>query len=307
VTIGNLATIWRVASDRNKQSTIDSTLLGISKAKESFKIAHSGSGTGDRKKHDIKLVPSQKTVANARQAKGETQQHAMTEAGNQTKTRKGRLAMLSEKKQLNLPIFVTSLPKSGTTSTAAYFNCGGYRAAHYWAKDDQDNLQIAGQCIEQNIVHNQPPFAGCGDYDVWTDTGYAEYNSCFYPSIDGLDAIYDAYPNATFLMVIRNTSSWYTSFHSWYDARLFRRWKRCNTTGMPSKGGTWKDFQTYYDWHYTMVRDFAQNRPSLTYVEVQLDSPDTPHILEEAFGISSACWGKCDPQYHCSYTNDTTT
>jgi hypothetical protein len=169
---------------------------------------------------------------------------------------------------------------------------------------------MLGQCAEQNIAQKQPPFQDCGEYDVWTDTGYAKRNACFYPSIDGLNAIYEAYPNSTFLMVVRNTSSWHTSFQSWYGGKLYRRWKRCNATGMSSLNptSTWPvHFHNYYEWHQQMVREFVQKHPSLTYVEVQLESPETPHILENAFGISASCWGKCDPKYHCTFSNDTDT
>ena len=220
--------------------------------------------------------------------------------------KKARHIVPKEKKELNLPIFVASLPKSGTTSTAAYFSCGGYRASHYWAKDSQGGVRISGQCVEQNIARKRKPFEGCGEYDVWADTGYAEAKSCFYPSIDGLDSIYEAYPKFTLLLVVRNTSSWYNSFHNWYDRRLFRQWTRCNATGMPNKNSTWRvHFHNYYEWHKQMVRDFAQSHPSITYVEVPLESSETPHILAESFGISSDCWGKCDSDYSCTYANET--
>jgi hypothetical protein len=211
-------------------------------------------------------------------------------------------------KQLNLPIFLASLPKSGTTTTAAYFFCGGYRAAHFWSRVKGKGTFMVGECMQRNIAQGQPPFQECGEYQAWTDTGYASEDSCYFPSIDGLDAIYQAYPNSTLMLVVRDTKSWFKSFSTW-GKDLYDRWKRCNATNMPSrlysKATKLNDFEKFYEWHQDMVRTFARNHPSLTYVEVKLESPETPKILEDAFGIRKNCWGKCDPHFQCTYPDGT--
>lgn len=212
-------------------------------------------------------------------------------------------------KQLNLPIFLASLPKSGTTSTAAYFSCGGYRAAHFWSRIKGRGTFMVAQCMQRNIAQGRPPFQECGEYQAWTDTGYASHDSCYFPSIDGLDAIYQAYPNSTLMLVVRDTKSWFKSFSTW-GKDLYDRWKLCNATNMPSrlysKPSKLNDFEIFYEWHQEMVRTFARNHPSLTYVEVKLESPETPQILEDAFGIRQNCWGNCDPHFQCTYPDGTT-
>jgi hypothetical protein len=268
-------------------------------------------------------IPSQDTVVVVLQPGGkeETPQGINANAGRMRNAVQKRLAefhhVSSEnaainetneqpinKKLLKTPIFVVSLPKSGTTSSAAYFSCGGLRASHYWARNDDGQLRMVGECIQNNIIRQKPPLEGCGSYDVWTDTGYAEFNRCFYPSIDGLDAFYNAYPNSTLMLVTRNTSSWFHSFFEWNNHRLFRRWIRCNATGMPNNNhGKWKDFHNYYEWHQNMIRKFASDHPSMAYVEVGLESPDAGRKLEEAFGIPETCWGKCTPKFVCTFSN----
>lgn len=73
---------------------------------------------------------------------------------------------------LPYPIFVTSLPKSGTTSIHKFFKCGGQLSSHNWVKKQGDNKSsLAGLCIRDNISNNRPPFKGCGAFDVYSDTG----------------------------------------------------------------------------------------------------------------------------------------
>lgn len=78
----------------------------------------------------------------------------------------------SEKIKLPYPIFVTSLPKSGTTSVWRFFQCGKQLAAHNWIqKRGKAKSSLLGVCIEENIIAGHPPFENCGDNDVFTDTG----------------------------------------------------------------------------------------------------------------------------------------
>lgn len=74
--------------------------------------------------------------------------------------------------KLSYPVFVTSLPKSGTTSIWKYFQCGHQLASHNWIqKVDATVSTMAGMCIQENIRQDRPPFQDCGAYDVYTDTG----------------------------------------------------------------------------------------------------------------------------------------
>jgi hypothetical protein len=76
------------------------------------------------------------------------------------------------------PIFVTSLPKSGTTSIWKFFKCGQVLASHNWIKKRQsDRPTPVGMCIQANILAGRPPFHECGDVDVYTDTGVSSSTS----------------------------------------------------------------------------------------------------------------------------------
>jgi hypothetical protein len=123
---------------------------------------------------------------------------------------------------------------------------------------------------------------------------------CFYPSIDGLDAIYESYPTITFVNVVRNTEAWYNSIRTWSQASLFVRLRLCNATGFPNGQSTKEDIMQMYDNFNDMIRQFVKDRPSITYIEVQLEANNTGLLLQEATGIDSACWKVCKPQErHC--------
>ena len=128
------------------------------------------------------------------------------------------------------------------------------------------------------------------------DTG----ERCYYPSIDGLEAIYESYPNITFVNVVRNTEAWYTSIRTWSQASLFVRLRLCNATGFPNGQSTREDIMQMYDNFNNMIRQFVKDRPSIHYIEVQLESNETGKVLQEATGIDSTCWKVCKPQdRHC--------
>lgn len=202
--------------------------------------------------------------------------------------------------KVQTPIFVASLPKSGTTSIWQYFNCGARLASHQWVKSADGVIQ-AGMCIRENIALGQAPFQGCGKYDVYTDTGFSlniasGIADCYYPSISALDAIYEHYPDATIILITRNSTSWLNSMQTWGDGTLLKRWRFCNMTGHLSR--TPDDpyaFRAFYEWHTEHIRRFATKHSSLAYIEVALESARVGRVLEEKIGIPARCWGRCSP------------
>jgi hypothetical protein len=183
-----------------------------------------------------------------------------------------------------LPIFVASLYKSGTTTTHSYFECGGQRSVH-WTDTDGHRT---GKCIRENILVGREPFQGCGDYDVWSDNSWM----CWDPSVSDLDAIYQAYPNATILLTVRDSYAWINSVMHW--GKLLRRLGECHNLwpGQPrNRQITPEDIRKFYLWQIQHVRDFAATHPSMTFLEVSLESNETASLLEERIGIPASCWG----------------
>ena len=76
-----------------------------------------------------------------------------------------------------LPVFVPSLPKSGTTSIHKYFLCGGRNSAHHVYRINGKVRNKIGRCWKQNIRRGRPPLEGCGDHEIWSDTGTCVFAS----------------------------------------------------------------------------------------------------------------------------------
>jgi hypothetical protein len=228
--------------------------------------------------------------------------------------------------RVTLPVFVASLPKSGTTSIWQYFQCGGWRASHQWTRiDDEEDLpgdqteengdlgspknrtaSLIGKCVWDNIRLDRPPFEGCGGDPIYTDTGYARFKPipnatagtpmCYYPSVFALENIRKHYPNATIVLVIRKPESWAESIMNWGNGTLLFRWDNCHFDNLPSPPSlaTRAQLEAFYNWHNYNVRSFAR-RSGMRMIEVSLEAPDAGRKLQESIGLPSACWGKCTP------------
>ena len=104
----------------------------------------------------------------ARQHRAKLQRERNKKAKNRRDKQKTKIEKVPLK--VPYPIFVPSLPKSGTTTTHKYFSCGGQNSVHLAARTE-DSIFKVGRCAQRNVEEGRPPFAGCGNYDVWTDTG----------------------------------------------------------------------------------------------------------------------------------------
>lgn len=118
---------------------------------------------------------------------------------------------------------------------------------------------------------------------------------CYFPSIEGLEALYHSYPNSTFVHVVRDSKEWYMSLQKWSHSSLFIRFRMCNTIGFPNGQSDANDFYEFYDWHNALIRQFVNDRPSINYIEVQLEDPNAGQILQDRTGISKDCWKQCRP------------
>jgi hypothetical protein len=225
--------------------------------------------------------------------------------GNESQPNPRNFQQSHGRNKLPAPVFVLSLPKSGTTTTQKYFNCGQQKtASHYVATLNNGKLVTHGACLERNIKRNRPMLEGCGDFLAWTDMGsyYKEKvngtttHQCFFPSVHGLEQIAKDYPRASILLVVRESRAWYQSAKDWSQGSLLKRMgKFCSGFPDDASGNDARAWMDFYEAHTKSIRRFAREHPSLTYVEVSLESPDTAHILEERVGISATCWGDCKP------------
>ncbi len=195
---------------------------------------------------------------------------------------------------LPYPIINLSLPKSATTTAQIFFKCGNLTSAHTAAPLTSTRI---GDCMRDNFLNGKAPFDGCERngkgqlVNVWTDIGVPD-DECFYSSLHdgGLDNIAQFHPNATLLLIVRESGSWSKSIAKWSGGRLLRKWE--NTCGFNAED--WGDF---YLAHTEKVRKFAKKHPWLTYVEVELGDP-AAETMEFYTGILGSCFWNCHPGKH---------
>ena len=145
---------------------------------------------------------------------------------------------------------------------------------------------------------------------------------CFYPTIHdgGLDHIAKYYPNATLILLTRNTTSWYSSVAKWNNGTMLTSWinqcnfgpveTRMNATLARENSTYW---QAFYMAHTHKIRKFVLQNLRLNYIEIELDDGSnnssssgasgmsTADWLKHYTGISSDCFLDCKPgaNFHC--------
>jgi hypothetical protein len=224
---------------------------------------------------------------------------------------------------LTTPVLVMSLPKIGTTSLFRYFTCGGLPAAHTYGYRGADGWFRLGRCLQENYhydsragnhssLRHRPLLYGCGPYQVWSDLGVVPdrqttttsataTSACFYPSLDALERIAEDYPHAT--LVLSHRRDWLASVQRW--GGLQERWiHHCPAFPNTTDAAVW---QRFYEQQQQGVRQLVQKHAGLRLIEVDLDEEArvVAAALQEATGISAACWGHCRPDAsECVYPEE---
>lgn len=202
-----------------------------------------------------------------------------------------------KKLKISTPVFVLSLPKSGTTSLARYFICGGVPSAHTYRFQNGSWLRL-GDCLRDNFQKNISLLQGCGPYKVWSDLGVVTGN-CFYPSLEALDRIARDYPHAT--LIISYRAHWFESVQKWMGGSLVRRWiNRCPVFPNTTDSNVWLEF---YRHHRRQIRSLVERNPTLNLLEIDLEERNIGQKLQDVTGISTECWGHCRPETgECLYS-----
>jgi hypothetical protein len=222
-----------------------------------------------------------------------------------------------DKLKVPLPIYIPSLPKSGTTSLHRYFICGQVWTAHTYVNTQDLKQMRVGECIQNNVLLGRAPLDNCGTYKVFGDDGYIRGNRCYYPSLHGaLPAFARAYASTnttnshgdndnkgnqknnggfTLLYIRRSSQAWIKSMRNWKDGNLLRKWKACDAPFPQSNNKnatTDEEWMQFYEHHAQSMRQFARDHADIvTFIEVDLEDENIAQILHEKIGIDASCWG----------------
>lgn len=212
------------------------------------------------------------------------------------RTRKRRLR--PDELKSPTPVIVMGLMKAGTTSIYGYFSCGlveGTPISHYDCKPGVDPSKIGMACgkrMRRNLTkYHKPAFDSMDHFVLYAELDAQELNGGMaLPQWDYLEQIYQHFPQATWILNWREPQKWLDSVDRWKDLRQ----RFVDNPFLPDspKGTGAQDAEMlhFYKRQAERVREFAQTHPSLSLVELPMDSPEAGSILEQAFGISSTCW-----------------
>ena len=143
--------------------------------------------------------------------------------------------------------------------------------------------------MAQSVKEGLPPLQLCRSVDVYTQIDGSVNKTLYFPQIELLEELVDAYPNATFLLTFRRMDDWFKSLSSW--GSLWRRMLFANLTiGNTSLGaGSQEDFSDFFCEHVRRVREIV---PANRLVEVDIDDPNIGSRMSDIFDIDEECWGQ---------------
>jgi len=185
------------------------------------------------------------------------------------------------------------MPKMGSTSLHKYFCCGNHTSSHWECGKGKG---LCADCMKNAAASGLKPLESCGNFQAFMQMD----KDSFFPQIELLEQIHNESPNATFLLMFRNTSDWFRSLSHWKSelpdterGELFSlRLKNANITGLPSgKGGNEVEMSSFFCNHVKNIRTFVQRHPTHTLIELDITSNSTGEQLESLIGINRHCWG----------------
>ena len=162
-----------------------------------------------------------------------------------------------------------------------------------------------GSCIMNNVLNEEAPLAGCGDFDVFAQLdGPWQEGKCFLPQIFSLNKLHDAYPDATLLLPTRPAAKWVKSHAMQRGSEMRQYLSACN---LPTCGPACVDsdnlFAAFYNEHALAIRTFAK-KYGHTLIEIDVEAEDAGEKLAKATGVKSSCWGQQNCKASCNFWHD---
>ncbi|CAJ1380669.1 unnamed protein product [Effrenium voratum] len=174
------------------------------------------------------------------------------------------------------PVVVLGLPKCGTTSLNDAFVAAGLRSVH-WALDVGKNSKndkqlrewgtgseerLVGRLIQSAVMQNKPPFSLLPQVDAfaeinglyWADRK-KESVRAFFPQVQYLQHLLQAYPDAHFILNVRDHGAWARSVSQHNDMQ--RRLTLAELPNLPRGSGSAEELMAWAEWHHQRVIKFA--------------------------------------------------
>lgn len=126
-------------------------------------------------------------------------------------------------------IILVGLPRSGSLALYDFFNCHGWKSAHYCCGDEDTNRThfpcpqtTCGACVHDNMLHQRPAFDKCSDKNTRVfsqfDVETAEPYAYFLPQHYTLPLLQQDYPDAVWILNTRDTPArWADNVMHWHS------------------------------------------------------------------------------------------
>jgi hypothetical protein len=207
-------------------------------------------------------------------------------------------ALADSGEPLQFPILNLGMPKGGSTTLQAFFNCAGWNTGH-----NQE-----GGCMERSLRAGKPPIAGCRltkGKQALLQLDVQIPPQCFFPQISFLDEIHQEKPHATFVMNFRPVDDWIRSARAW-NGGLANRWGRpdfiSKIPGLVKDQGreeikgealTQQEIRNWLCGHVKHVREFVKQYPTHKLIELDLyDTEGSSKVMASLFSANETCWGQ---------------
>ena len=194
--------------------------------------------------------------------------------------------------QLGKPYINMGFPKMGSSTLHSFFNCGGIYSSHYWCGK---KVRPCGKCFDQAFKSNTKIHQSCGGFDAYAEINYVTESPCIWPQITHVEELHQNAPNATFVLIFRNITSWVSSVGRWKepDGQSLRQAlsTKCSLGAKGAEEISEEDMSQVFCDQVNALRKFVKEHPLHALVEVQLEDEETASVMSNIFGIKDNCWG----------------
>ena len=229
-----------------------------------------------------------------------TSSHRHTDGIKPKVTTKHEMSIMQLIHNTRAPIIVLGMMKAGTTSVFGYFKCGLLKKeqgflTHYDCNPNIYNRTVTqmscGYQMKINLRHNQTAFHRMDQFVLYAELDGQVEEGMHLPQWTNLHEIHQQFPQATFILNMRDPKKWIHSIDKWKDLRQRFIDIDLGPEFPTGAGQTDPELEAFYLLQAQKVRDFVTKFPSHELVEIDIGSEETGQILQDSFGITKECWG----------------
>lgn len=175
-------------------------------------------------------------------------------------------------------LFVIGFSKTATTTIHKFFSSNGYKSIHW---DLPDGRFLAG-VVATNVLSDRPILATIDDYTVYSEFSYADGN-VYLEANYFFRELYAAYPDAYFLLNVRDTDGWIKSRQKHFGRNKKGRGSladRISKAYAATPDETETIWRSYHKLFHEQVKDFFQDKNDARFLEFDIHLHGPRHLIE---------------------------